>query len=190
MCDFVAESKRMRDNSRVRIHRLAAVTLALAVAPPGHAAAADELKSTVLIFVSVDCPVSNRYAPEIQRLYQTFATRGIRFELVYPNPADSRTAIDRHIKAFSLPPVAHPDPDGKLVRLTGVTVTPEAVVFDGQGTIVYRGRIDDRFVAPGRERPAATVYDLRNALQSVSRGTPVAVSNTQAVGCFISDFQR
>ena len=41
---------------------------------------------TVYVFTTTDCPIANRYAPEIQRLaakYQQFA----RFVLVYPVPA-------------------------------------------------------------------------------------------------------
>ena len=48
------------------------------------------LAITVLIFVSTDCPVSNRYAPEITRLLEEFSPRGVRFQLVYPNPLEKR----------------------------------------------------------------------------------------------------
>jgi hypothetical protein len=146
-------------------------------------------QSTVLIFLSVDCPVSNRYAPEIQRLYRTFASRGLRFELVYPNPADTPDAIRRHVTDYDLPDVTVRDVDGKIARLAGATITPEAAVFDRNGELAYRGRIDDRFVIVGRERPAATVHDLRDALDSVLKGARIPQPRTQAVGCFIADFK-
>src|SRR5471032_2288184 len=44
-----------------------------------------EGKAVVLIFLSVDCPISIRYAPEIQRLDATFSREGVKFWLVYPN---------------------------------------------------------------------------------------------------------
>jgi len=143
--------------------------------------------ATVLIFVSTDCPVSNRYAPEIQRLYKEFAPLGVRFTLVYPNPSDETAAIDKHVKDYGLPGVAERDPDHALVKKTQATVTPEAVVFDNRNRVVYRGRIDDRFVELGRERPAATKHDLRNALNAVLAGKTVSPAQTQAVGCFIAD---
>ncbi len=34
-------------------------------------------KATVLVFVGVDCPISNRYAPELERLEREFSPRGI-----------------------------------------------------------------------------------------------------------------
>lgn len=147
------------------------------------------LAMTVLIFVSIDCPVSNRYAPEIRRLYDEFAARGVRFRLVYPNPLDDETKIARHLRDFSYPPIAERDRDRALVKTAGATITPEAAVFDARQRLVYRGRIDDRFVELGVERPAATRHDLRDALTAALAGKSVSPSHTQAVGCFIADMK-
>ena len=48
--------------------------------------------------------------------------------------------------------------------------------------MVYLGRIDDRFVELGRERPAATRNDLRNVLTALVAGKPVIPSRTIAAG--------
>jgi len=81
------------------------------------------------------------------------------------------------------------DPALALVKFTGVTVTPEAAIVAG-GKVVYRGRIDDRYVDLGRERPAATRRDLFDALSAIVAGKPAPQTTTQAVGCFIADFAR
>lgn len=146
-------------------------------------------KATVQIFVSTDCPVSNRYAPEIARLYREFSPQGIRFQLIYPNKQDADGAIERHRVAFALPDIAQQDRAHQLVTRAGATVTPEAAVFDSKMRLLYRGRIDNRFVELGRERPVATEHDLRNALASVLAGAPVNPARTQAVGCFIADMK-
>src|SRR6202521_3151199 len=57
---------------------------------------AADTKAIVFVFISVDCPISNRYAPEIQRLTEKFGPRGVVFRLVYPNPAESPDAIRAH----------------------------------------------------------------------------------------------
>lgn len=143
--------------------------------------------STVLIFVSTDCPVSNRYAPEIRRLYEEFTPKGVRFRLVYPNRLDTPESIDAHIRMYAYPPVAERDPEHLLVKASGATITPEAAVFDKSDRLVYLGRIDDRFVELGRERPVAGQRNLRNALTALLAGKPVTPARTQAVGCFIAD---
>jgi hypothetical protein len=147
------------------------------------------LAMTVLIFVSTDCPISNRYAPEIKRLHDEFTSRGVRFRLVYPNPLDGEAAIGKHLQEYGLPRIAEHDRDHSLVKMAGATITPEAAVFDARQRLVYRGRIDDRFVDLGRERPAATQADLRNALTASLAGNRVSPSRTQAVGCFIADMK-
>jgi hypothetical protein len=55
---------------------------------------------------------------------------------------------------------------------------------------VYLGRIDDRYVNIGLERPAATRHDLQDALTAVLSGARISEPTTQAVGCYIADFAR
>jgi hypothetical protein len=150
--------------------------------------AAEGAPAIVFLFTSVECPISNRYAPVVQRLHDTFAPKGVVFWLVYPNPSDSSAAIREHLKAYNYPVHALRDPHHDLVKLTNVVVTPEAAIFDRSHALAYHGRIDDRYVNIGLERPAATQHDLADAIAATLAGTPVRAAATQAVGCFISDF--
>ena len=59
-------------------------------------------KAVVFLFVSVDCPISNRYAPEARRLEERFAPEGVAFWLVYPNASETPAAIRRHIERLWL----------------------------------------------------------------------------------------
>ncbi|HYM23302.1 MAG TPA: redoxin domain-containing protein [Vicinamibacterales bacterium] len=154
---------------------------------PFHMAAG--AKAIVFLFTASDCPISNRYAPEVQRLYREFAPKGVRFWLVYPNPAETAHSIRDHEKSFGYPAEALRDPKQQLVKAARATVTPEAAIFVG-GRLVYHGRIDDRIVDLGFERPAPTVHDLDDALTAILAGKPVAHPATQAVGCFIADMTR
>ena len=133
------------------------------------------IKAIVFLFTSTDCPISNRFAPEVRRLATAYAPQGVLFRLVYVNPAEDATAIR--------------DSKHALAKFVGATITPEAVVYAG-GRVAYRGRIDDRYVDLGLERPAATTHDLAEALAAVLAGTPVPHPTTQAVGCYIADLAR
>jgi hypothetical protein len=148
------------------------------------------LKAAVFVFTSIECPISNRYAPELRRLHETFAPQGVRFWLVFANPADRPNAIRDHVKTFGLPTDVLYDPRQDLVRLTRVTVTPEAAVLDRQGGIVYRGRIDDRYADLGVDRQTPTTRDLEEAIAATLAGKAVANPITQAFGCFLADFAR
>jgi thiol-disulfide isomerase/thioredoxin len=144
--------------------------------------------TTVLVFTATDCPISNRYAPEIQRLATRFAT-DVRFVFVYPVPSDSEAAIREHRKKFGGGEWRR-DPSQKLVKLTGVTVTPEVAVMTADQKILYRGRIDDRYIEFGKDRPQPTARDLERALDAVVAGKPVPVAQTRAVGCILADLVK
>jgi hypothetical protein len=154
-------------------------------------AAAPGVKAIVFVFTSTDCPISNRYAPELRRIVDAYAPRGVAFRLVYPNPAEQAAAIRDHMAAFgyngSLQALR--DPKLALVKYVKATVTPESAVVVGH-RVAYRGRIDDRYVDLGLERPAPTRHDLADALDAVLAGRSVRQPATQAVGCFIADFAR
>jgi hypothetical protein len=147
------------------------------------------VKATVFLFTSTECPVSNRYAPDVQQLYEKFGSHGVTFWLVYPNPAESADAIRRHQQEYGYTMEALRDPQHALVKHVGATVTPEAAVIDAHGHLVYRGRIDDRYVDVTRQRPAATRHDLDDAVAAVLAGRRVSETTTQAVGCYIADFR-
>ena len=146
------------------------------------------LALTVYVFTTADCPISNRYAPEIQRLSAKFGSDAA-FVLVYPVPADTPAVIAAHKKKFGYALEHVRDADQKLLKLTGATVTPEVAVMSG-GKILYRGRIDDRYVELGRERAQPTTHDLEDALTAAIAGKPVAVHQTQAVGCILADLVK
>jgi hypothetical protein len=167
------------------------IVQALSGAPVDALQAPAGTNAIVFVFTSTDCPISNRYAPEVRRIAAAFGSKGIVFRLVYPNPSEHAEAIREHVTAYSYAGVgdAVRDPNLALVKFAGVEVTPSAAVVV-RGRVVYRGRIDDRYVDLGRERPAATRHDLFDAVTAVLAGKPVPHATTTAVGCFISDFAR
>jgi hypothetical protein len=147
---------------------------------------AEGAKAVVFLFISVDCPISNAYAPEFRRLDADFTPKGIAFRIVYPNREESAQVIRQHIKDYEYPFKALRDPRHLLCQASGVRVTPEAAVFVFGRGWVYHGRIDDRNVELGRERTAVTHQDLRAVLGEIVDGKTPAVSSSRAIGCSIS----
>jgi hypothetical protein len=141
----------------------------------------------IFLFVRTDCPITNRYAPELQRIAAEFAHRGVEFWLVYPDPAETAASIEAQIANYKLPGKALRDPHHKLVALSQATVSPQAAVFDDGGRLIYSGRIDDRYIDFGKSRPAAQTHDLEAAITAVLSGKPVKLSRTRAIGCYLAD---
>jgi hypothetical protein len=142
----------------------------------------------VLFFTASDCPIANRYEPELRQLEQKFAPSGVEFWWVYPNPGDTAAVIRQHQSQFSATSHVILDKDQSLVHLAHATVTPEAaVLIPGGGTLreVYRGRIDDRYISFGQERPHALHYELEDAIAAVLARRPVQEPGGPPVGCSI-----
>jgi len=147
-------------------------------APPGPA--------NVLLFVASDCPVSNGYAPEIQRICRDYRAKGVTCSLVYEDVAIDNARVRAHRDEYlytDIPAVI--DADRTIAGRAKATVTPQAVIVGPGGAVKYRGRIDNQYAALGKPRRVVTVHDLRDALDAVLTRRPVANPETEAFGCFI-----
>jgi hypothetical protein len=143
-------------------------------------------KVVVLIFVRTDCPIANRYAPEIARLSEARAGDAA-FWMVYPDKKESSEEVRKHQSEFHLTLPVLRDPQNVLIKRGQVSVTPEAAVFDAKGRLVYHGRIDNWFGDFGRARPAATTHELSDAIAAALSGHPETLPSMPAVGCYLSD---
>jgi hypothetical protein len=175
----------------VFIHALLLAMTALAVDLNGHPVtelAPQGTRAVVLFFTASDCPVSNRYIPELQRLTKQFEPNGVRVWFVYPNPGDNPNVVRAHDREYSITASTALDNTQSLTRMAQVTTTPEAAVFvprNGALREVYRGRIDDRYLSLGTERPQATHHDLEEAIRAVLAGKLVPQPGGPPVGCSI-----
>src|SRR5262245_34917827 len=144
-------------------------------------------RAVVLFFITTDCPIANSFAPEINRIVDEYQPKGAGFELVYTDLSQPSQAASRHAAEYGYKSPVRVDTGRVLSRQHGITVTPEAVVLDAGGTRVYRGRIDDRYLAPGQYRLKPTTRELRDAIEAVLDGRPVPVAETKAAGCPLTD---
>ena len=148
-----------------------------------HPLAPAEKLASVLIFYGHDCPISNGYAPEINRIYAS--QTNFTFYIVQVDSDLTSAAAKLHAQEYDLRPPVLLDPQHRLVKLLKPTVTPEVVVLGKNGETLYRGRIDDRNADLGKHRGEATQHDLIEALDAIAAGLPVKQKETKAIGCLI-----
>ena len=142
--------------------------------------------ANVLVFVASDCPVSNGYAPEIQRICRDYRAKGVTCSLVYEDVAIGKARVRAHRDEYGYSDIpAVIDADRAIATRAGATVTPQAVVVGPGGAVKYRGRVDNQYAALGKPRRVVTVHDLRDALDAVLARRTVANPETEAFGCFI-----
>jgi thiol-disulfide isomerase/thioredoxin len=170
--------------------RLFSIVFAALFAVSAHTAKSpldSKAKIVVLVFVSSECPISNKVAPELERLSHKFPTNEVSFTLVYPNSSDTESKVKQHRREYRLTGNFRRDPRHDLVKKARMTITPEAVVFDEMRNVVYRGRVNDQYLALGKGRPQPTEHDLPEVIAAVLDGKKPKQSRTEAVGCFIQD---
>lgn len=125
------------------------------------------------------------YAGQLQQLAATYQPRGVAFVGVFPNFYATDSAMLAFQNQYALPFAVEKDPDFQLTNRFGATITPEAVVVDAAGQVVYRGMIDNAYFKPGKRRGTTTAYYLQDALEQLLAGEPVRKAQTQAIGCVI-----
>jgi Redoxin len=139
--------------------------------------------AAVFIFIGVDCPISNGYAPEINRIIADYTHKHIDFYVVYADATLTPDAAAKHAAAYGYTCPALLDPRHRLADRMHATVTPEVAIINADETILYHGRIDDLYLDFGKKRFAANTHDLRDALDAIVNKREIKTPETKAVGC-------
>jgi peroxiredoxin len=135
---------------------------------------------SVLIFISVQCPVSNGYNERMEALAQAYGKRGISVIGINSNATESADAVKAHAAEKHFTFAVLKDPGNKIADKLGATRTPEAYLLDGNNKLVYHGRIDN-----SRDESAVNSTELRDAMDALLAGKPIAKTTAMAFGCNI-----
>jgi formylglycine-generating enzyme required for sulfatase activity len=142
-------------------------------------------RATVFVFLATHCPISNSYIPELNRLHARSSSKRVEFYGIVcdqhttpQNAAEHQRKYDIHFPVFL-------DTAGTFQRRFNPTHTPQAVVVNSMGKVVYSGRIDDRYRELARPRPRAQRRELIDALQAVTAGRQPKVVHAKPVGCLL-----
>jgi len=142
-------------------------------------------KAVVLLFIGADCPISNAYAPEINRVVTAYSGKQVRFYLIHSDPDITGEQARKHAADYGYRFTVLLDPKQVLAKKYGVSITPTSVLLNPEGEMLYRGRIDNRYIDLGQQRETVTEHDLRDAIGAILAGKPVAERVTKPVGCFL-----
>ena len=150
---------------------------------------------TLYIFVTHECPIANRYAPEIGRIAEEHLDLVGPTVVVYADANALAKDCATHFKQYylatdSMEDEAHVasvtmvhDAQHAWVKRFDARAVPTAVIARGK-IVLYHGRIDDRNPRLGARRVQAGQQDLRDALTALRAGT-LTPTRTRVVGCSI-----
>jgi peroxiredoxin len=137
-------------------------------------------KGSVLIFISVQCPISNAYNERMEKLAQDYSARGVTIIGVNANNTEPADVVKAHAaeKHFTFPILK--DPGNKIADRLGATRTPEAYFLDADNRLLYHGRIDNN-----KDESLIESRELRDALDAALTGKPIQKTTATAFGCTI-----
>ena len=149
-------------------------------------------KTVVLEWTNHDCPyVKKHYGTgAMQDLQKDATAKGI----VWLTVASSAPGKEGHVNGLeaekltadrkAAPTAVLLDPDGKLGRSYGASVTPHMFVIDKAGLLAYAGGIDDKPSTNPADVKTARPY-VREAIDLVLKGEAVKTASTRPYGCSV-----
>lgn len=147
----------------------------------------DPRPATVVVFTCNHCPYALAWHGRIADVARDYADRGVRVLNINSNDAERypRDSLAAMVERVERDPGDWPmpylhDATQEVARTYGARTTPDVFVIGPDGTLAYRGAPD----ADHRD-PAEGAAWLRAALDDVLAGRPVAVAETEPVGCSI-----
>ncbi len=151
-----------------------------------------DLKGKVVVIETTnhDCPYVRKHytARNMQDQQREAAAKGV----VWLTSASSAKGEQGHVTAAeanrltasrdAAPAAVLLDPQSRIARAYGATVTPHMYIIDAGGMLVYKGGIDSIPSSSVGDIAKAKQY-VRVALGEILAGKPVTDSSTRAYGC-------
>lgn len=185
-CDSGIPARRYVDTAGVKHEPVPTMSEDGSLIPTDKSKRSQE-ETRVLIFTTVDCPIANGYAPQINQIVKDYTDKHVAFFLVHVDSDVTTKDAREHAKDYGYTCPVILDPEHKIVNFVGATMTPEACVFTREGKLAYLGRINDWYAGLGKKRFNVRNEDLRNALDAVLAGREVATPRTKVIGCNIPE---
>jgi len=160
----------------------------------GHAEALDQFhgKYVVLEWHNQGCPYTRKHysSGNMQAQQKEWTAKGVVWFTVissapgeqgYVTPPEENAYLE---KMHAAPTAVLIDADGKVGHLYNAKTTPQMIVIDPSGKVIYDGAIDDRPTPDPADIHGADNY-VSDALTAAKAGKPVATPFTRPYGCSV-----
>jgi len=136
-------------------------------------------KIVILNFWSAECPHSERTDRDLVSLLEQWGGEVVMLSIA-ANRNESIQRVAEAAKTRRLPTVLV-DAEDLVADLYEAVTTPQVFVIDREGTLRYRGAIDN----VGFRQREATRFFLQEAIDALLEGSLPVLSETPAYGCAI-----
>jgi alkyl hydroperoxide reductase subunit AhpC len=149
-------------------------------------------KYVVLEWHNNGCPYVRKHynSGNMQRLQKQWTAKGVVWFTVISSAPGKQGYVnaseenDYLAKMQAAPTAALLDPTGEIGHLYDAKTSPQMVVIDPKGAVIYDGAIDDRPTTDLSDVPGATNY-VNLALEQAMAGKRVETPATRPYGCSV-----
>jgi peroxiredoxin len=149
-------------------------------------------KYIVLEWFNPECPFVKKHygGGHMQNLQKEFTDKGVAWLTIDSNAPGTEGSLspeqaEKVTSAWKMHETALLlDPDGKVGRAYGAKNTPNMVVINPEGKIIYQGAIDSKATPNPADIPSSTNY-VKVALEESLAGKPVSNPKTKPYGCSV-----
>src|SRR5437016_3306071 len=149
-------------------------------------------KYVVLEWFNPECPFVRKHygSDNMQKLQGEYTSKGVVWLTVDSNAAGTEGNItaeqaQKIMKSWNTHQTALLlDPESKVAKLYGAKNTPNMVIINPDGKIVYEGAIDSKASPNPADIPSSTNY-VKAALDESLAGKPVSNAQTKPYGCSV-----
>ena len=169
-----------------RVSKICVVVFLLILGLSSNTYSQDETAKPILyLFLSDECIITQYYVPTLNDISAQYG-ENVDMVAIFPNFSSKAKKIQIFYDKYKLTIPHKTDYYKELCRSLGATITPEAILLDTSGRIIYQGRIDNSYVQIGKRRRVVTSHELSDALDSLINDEKIAIPQTEAIGCFIN----
>ena len=141
----------------------------------------------LFIFLSPECPMSKNYTLTLNKLFQQY-NKQVEFYGCISGKGFTTSEIQSFISTYKTAFPLFVDADKKITNYFKASVTPEVLLLNNKGALVYSGAIDNWLEDTGKQRVDVTKRYLMDAIAASLSNKTVAVKKTKAYGCLINDY--
>lgn len=141
---------------------------------------------TVYVAISEECPVCKNITQDLWAISERYSER-VNLVLLFPFRISNYKTIHEFKVKYNLQKwKAVLDEDQSKSKSLGILITPEALIMDKNGVVLYNGRVNDLYSKPGKKNHNARLNDLSDAIEASLIGTNIKKPWPKAVGCYIT----
>lgn len=144
-------------------------------------------KAAVFMFLSPECPICQNYSLTINKLMDSYSSKGIAFYGIFNDRIYSKRQLDDFMHDFGMKFIPILDSEKVLKKTLNAKLTPEVFVVLADGSICYHGAIDNWYFSLGKHRSVITEKYLQDVLEKIISNKTFEPSQHEAIGCIIED---